>query len=81
MYFKADVVNALSLLVWWHNFTGGIKESVKVPELLHTVVVASAELEWRVFSNFGLIQSKIKNRLVNEKAGKLVPVFKHFNRH
>lgn len=79
MYFKADVVNALSPLAWWKHFSDDIKDSMKVPAQLHTAVASSAGIE-RVFSTFGLVQSKIRNRLGNEKAAKLVTVFKHFNR-
>ncbi|XP_077262588.1 uncharacterized protein LOC143897656 [Temnothorax americanus] len=45
---------------------------------LLTSVAATAGLE-RFFSNFGIIQSKLRNRLGNEKASKLVFMFKYLN--
>ena len=32
-----------------------------------------------ICSSFGLVQSKLRNRLGNEKAGKILYLFKHFN--
>ena len=40
---------------------------------------SSAGVE-RIFSTFGLVQSKLRNRLGNEKAGKLVYLIKQFNK-
>ena len=47
-------------------------------ESLMSAVSSSAGVE-RVFSTFGLVHSKIRNRLGTEKAGKLVFIFKLLN--
>lgn len=77
MYFKDNVIHTLSPLAWWQSFPE-LRENLLLPTQLYTAVASSAGLE-RVFSSFGLVQSKIRNRLGNEKASKLVTVFKHFN--
>ena len=43
-----------------------------------TAKSSSAGVE-RMCSSVGLVQSKLRNRLGNEKAGKLVYLFKYFN--
>lgn len=45
---------------------------------LLTAVAATAGLE-RIFSTFGLVHSKLRNKLGTEKAGKLTFMFRHFN--
>lgn len=61
----------------WLNWTG--KEQFKsVCEQLLSAVASTAGLE-RIFSTFGLVQSKIRNRLGTEKAHKLVYMFKNLN--
>lgn len=47
-------------------------------EQLLSAIAATASLE-RTFSSFGMIQSKLRNRLGNEKAGKLTFLFKYKN--
>lgn len=76
-------------MIWWKSIT------LKNPEqyfdwprlqigffnLCHqllTAVAATAGLE-RIFSTFGLVQSKLRNRLGNEKASKLTFIFKYLN--
>ena len=78
MYFKDNVIHTLSPLAWWQSFPE-LKENLLLPTQLYTAVTSSAGLERVFFSSFGLVQSKIKNCLGNEKASKLVTVFKHFN--
>ncbi len=53
-------------------------EIFNIIEALMIAKASSAGVE-RVFSSFGLVQSKLRNRLGNEKAGKLVYLFKQFN--
>ena len=43
------------------------------------VATASSESVERVFSRFGLVHSKLQNRLEVDKAGKLVFVYKIIN--
>ena len=48
--------------------------------MLLTAVSATAGLE-RIFSTFGLVHSKLRNKLGNEKAGKLTFMFRYFNQN
>lgn len=76
-----------SPLLWWRSM---ILENEKdwpdkekfltFCEKLLTATAATAGLE-RQFSTFGLVQSKLRNRLGNEKAAKLVFLFKYFNQN
>ncbi len=43
-----------------------------------TPVVTSASIE-RLFSTYGLVHTKLRNKLGNEKAGKLVFLYKALN--
>ena len=43
-------------------------------------VVSSAGIE-RIFSTFGFVHSKVRNRLGTAKAGKLVFIYKLLNTH
>lgn len=61
-------------LSWWK----GIDKRCSLPsgfmqlmKQLHTAVASSSSIE-RVFSSYGLIQTKLRNRLGNDKASKLV---------
>ena len=51
---------------------------IKLCRQLLVVVASSAGVE-RVFSSFGLVHSKIRNRLGVTKAGKLVFIYKVVN--
>lgn len=53
-------------------------ELMKLVQQLHTAIASSAGIE-RLFSSFGFVHSKIKNKLGVEKASKLVSVFKALN--
>ena len=46
---------------------------------LHTAVCSTAGLE-RIFSVFGFVQTKTRNRLGVDKAAKLVTIFKALNK-
>ena len=68
-----DTSRAVDPVVWWKGL-----RRCKVPWAFADIAIhllsspsSSASVE-RVFSNFGLIHSKIRNRLGNEKASKLV---------
>ena len=69
-------------LLWWKSVT--VHESdwpdkctfVKLCDQLFTAVASTAGLE-RQFSTYGLIQSKLQNKLATEKAEKLVFLFKY----
>lgn len=71
-------------MVWWKGITiddakwPNKQEFLSLCEQLLSATAATASLE-RMFSSFGLIQSKLRNRLGNEKAGKLTFLFKYKN--
>lgn len=73
-------------LIWWKSLT--IEESewpdknnfVSLYEQLLTAIGATARME-RYFSTFGIVQSNLRNRLRNQKAGKLVFIFKYLNQN
>lgn len=69
-------------IIWWDNIKleQPIKEKMSnLTNQLFTASPSTAGLE-RIFSSFGLVQSKLRNRLGNEKADKLTFMFKFFNR-
>ena len=73
-------------LIWWKSVS--IQDSewpdknnfVSLYEQLLTAIGATAGLE-RYFSTFGIVQSNLRNRLGNQKAGKLVFIFKYLNQN
>ncbi|CAH0563065.1 unnamed protein product [Brassicogethes aeneus] len=73
-----------SPMMWWKGIiiddtTWPNKQGfLSLCEQLLTAIAATASLE-RMFSSFGLVQSKLRNRLGNEKAGKLTFLFKYKN--
>lgn len=75
--FQADVIE-LPAAHWWKacRLPDGIAHDFI--KSLMTAVAASAGVE-RVFSSYGIVHSKLRNRLGTEKAGKLVFVFKTMN--
>ena len=77
--FQDSVVDSLSPVEWWSSFSGVLDDEIlSVMAKLHTAVASSAGVE-RVFHSFGLVQSKLRNRLGTEKASRLVFVYKAFN--
>nr|XP_042907854.1 uncharacterized protein LOC122271260 [Parasteatoda tepidariorum] len=80
--FNPNIVNQVSPIDWWKSQIAGnveVKNAVlDMISQLFTAQASSASVE-RVFSTFGLVQSKLRNRLGNEKAGKLVFLFKQFS--
>ncbi len=81
--FDCDVVNTISPLQWWksHSSSKGsgidVEVEIAITQLL-TAIASSASVE-RIFSTYGLVQSELRDRLDNEKAGKLVFLFKCLN--
>lgn len=72
-------------MLWWTSVSLEDEEKwpqkekfIKFCEQLLTATASTAALE-RCFSTFGLVQSKLRNRLGNEKAAKLVFMFKYYN--
>lgn len=72
-------------LVWWKSLTidgndwpSEKEKFLELCEQLLTANAATAALE-RYFSSFGLVQSKLRNRLGCQKTAKLVFLFKYLN--
>jgi len=78
--FADSVVTDVQPLVWWKAQAGRLHlDTISVANQLLTATASSAGVE-RVFSSFGLVHSKLCNRLGVEKAGKLVFLFKLLNK-
>lgn len=80
--FNSDTVNNISPMAWWSALFKRKLISNDLNTLtmqLFTAVCSSAGIE-RLFSSFGFIHSKSRNRLGVEKCSKLVTVFKHLNK-
>lgn len=76
--FSDDIINSVPAVTWWKSIIGlRSTEQATVLRIL-TSVCSTANVE-RVFSAFGLVHSKLRNRLGVEKAGKLVFLFKILN--
>jgi uncharacterized protein YuzB (UPF0349 family) len=80
--FDKNLINSMTDIEWWHSFNA-IKEVLKEPQIklleqLLTATSSSAGVE-RIFSSFGLVHSKLRNRLGVEKAGKLVFLMRRLN--
>jgi hypothetical protein len=80
--FDSEIVNKVNPIDWWKSqiteSDGLEKKVLEMISQLFTAQASSASAE-RIFSTFGLVQSKLRNRLGTDKAGKLVFLFKHFN--
>ena len=67
--------------VWWKSFsvTNSLSQEFTSFILkLFSCVASSAGIE-RLFSSFGIVQSKLRNRLGIKKAAKLVTIFRNLN--
>jgi len=74
--FEKDFVQDITAVEWWQVQAPNIEKAFNAAvsgevELLLTTKSSTANVE-RIFSTFGVVQSKLKNRLVLEKAAKLV---------
>ncbi|XP_026678806.1 uncharacterized protein LOC113467068 [Diaphorina citri] len=66
-------------VVWWMAQKRWVhEETIQLADQLCTAVSSSAGIE-RLFSTFGLVLSKIRNRLGTEKAARLVTIFRGLN--
>eukprot|EP00102_Acyrthosiphon_pisum_P018457 XP_008190223.1 PREDICTED: uncharacterized protein LOC100569569 isoform X2 [Acyrthosiphon pisum] len=80
--FNDNAINNISALTWWTSLKKQSKLSKDMGHLveqLFTAICSSAGIE-RVFSTFGYIHSKARNRLGVGKPSKLVTIFKHLNK-
>ncbi|XP_073535074.1 uncharacterized protein [Phyllobates terribilis] len=78
--FAEDILRKVTPVNWWKSLKNLDLETVQVMISLLTAVASSAGVE-RIFSSFGLIHSKLRNRLGPNKAGKLVFLFQIMNRN
>ncbi|XP_073493834.1 uncharacterized protein [Phyllobates terribilis] len=78
--FAEDILRKVTPVNWWKSLKRLDLETVQVMISLLTAVASSAGVE-RIFSSFGLIHSKLRNRLGPNKAGKLVLLFQIMNRN
>lgn len=82
--FKAYLFNPETLvnikpIVWWMALEKSIHPAtLSLAQQLHSAVASSAGIE-RLFSTFGFVHSKVRNRLGTEKSAKLVSVFRALN--
>ncbi|XP_053163610.1 uncharacterized protein LOC128350053 [Hemicordylus capensis] len=77
--FAEDISKKVTPVNWWKSLKHLDLETVQVMISLLTAVASSAGVE-RIFSSFGLIHSKLRNRLGPDKAGKLVFLFQIMNK-
>ena len=81
---SVDRIIRMSPVAWWTS-VANFKCKVSPPlintalKLLH-LPSSSAAIEW-IFSNFGLVQSKLRNQLGLEKAAKLVTCYRQLHRN
>ena len=80
--FNKTTVKDVTPINWWRNIDPRhqviSKEDMDLICALQTAVGSSASVE-RVFSCFGMVHSKLRNRLGVVKASKLVFLYKMFN--
>ncbi|XP_053102956.1 uncharacterized protein LOC128323583 [Hemicordylus capensis] len=77
--FAEDILKKVTPVNWWKSLKHLDLETVQVMISLLTAVASSAGVE-RILSSFGLIHSKLRNRLGPDKAGKLVFLFQIMNK-
>ena len=77
--FNPELLKDMTPLVWWQSQTLQLEPAIlSLVEQLHSARASSAGIE-RIFSTFGFVHSKIRNRLGTTKAAKLVFLFKLLN--
>lgn len=76
--FADSLISKVSPITWWKSIPGIDPVVIDLVTTLHTSYSSTASLE-RVFSTFGLVHSKLRNRLGIEKAGKLVFLYRVLN--
>lgn len=77
--FLTQNIENVSPVSWWCALKSSINNAMfDLAMQLHTAVASSAGIE-RLFSTFGLVHSKLRNRLGTEKASKLVSIIRTLN--
>ena len=77
--FAESVTKTLTAIEWWDSHSAMLESDVllTVRQLL-TAIASSSGVE-RVFSSYGLVHTKLRNRLGTDKAAKFVFLFKIMN--
>ncbi len=79
--FSDSVTKCMSAVEWWRSHSNVLDSDViSAAQQLLSAVASSSGVE-RVFSSYGIVHSKLRNRLGTEKAAKLVFLFKIMNAH
>lgn len=83
--FLTNIVSHFSTAKWWNILREKVKKEQKLDpnfciffQSLHSVPTSSASIE-RIFSTFGFVWSKLRNRLGNEQCEKLVKIYKYYH--
>lgn len=77
--FNENVVSKIKPLTWWKALEKNLtKEMNEIVKQLFTSCASSAGIE-RIFSSYGIVHTKLRNRLGMEKSSKLVSIFKSLN--
>ena len=78
--FNETLLKTVTPSSWWDSLKRKISDEVlRVIKGFLTASASSASVE-RIFSRFGLVHSKLRNRLGVEKAAKLVFLYKTLNK-
>lgn len=78
--FSQEIIQNVNAVQWWRS-QKNVPEINQALDIIVPILCASAssaDVE-RTFSSYGLVHSELRNRLGNEKASKLVFLFKHYN--
>ena len=79
--FRDELVKSVSPLTWWESQKSHLESDViKLCRQVLGSITSTAGIE-RIFSTFGFVHSKVRNRLGTGKAGKLVFIYKLLNTH
>ena len=76
--FSPEVIGSVSTIEWWNSILG-LDAQIKMTIFKLLSAVASSSGVERIFSSYGLVQSKLRNKLGTAKAAKLVFMYKQFN--
>lgn len=78
--FQDDILKSVKPIDWWKSQRNAdiIEKELPIITQLLCAAASSASVE-RIFSTFGLVHSKLRNRLGTEKAAKLVFLYKYYN--
>ncbi len=77
--FTESVTKTLTAIKWWDSHTAMLDSYILLSVRQYLTAVASSSGVERVFSSYGLVHTKLKNRLGTEKAAKLAFLFKTMN--